>query len=132
MTAGAGRERSPGLKNKTEITLSLPKEVNMEGKTKLEVSGEAETFFGTRFHWMISFTTDAVVQIMDQPGKDARPEIKPLRLSINKRHKVLFAKVGPEKIEVVPGKSKSPRQITIHILNSEPEIEQMIFDLSRM
>src|SRR5262245_14817218 len=102
----------------------------MEGKTKLEVSGKAETYYGTHFNWMICFTTDAVTQLLDT--KEQRPEIKPLRLSINKRHKVLWAKVGPEKIELVAGKSKSPRQVIIPILNSEPEIEQMIFDLSRM
>jgi len=120
------------LKTKTEIMLSLPKEINMEGKTKLEVSGQSETFYGTRFKYIICFTGEAVERVAGVPATDVRAEIKPLRLSINKRHKVLFAKVGPEKIEFINGKSKAPRQIIVNLLNTEPELEQMIFDLSRM
>lgn len=120
------------MKTKSEITLNLPKEINMEGKTKLDIPGESETFYGTHFKYIICFTGDAVTRVTGAPTPDVHAKIKPLRLIINKRHKVLFAKVGPEKVEFINGKSKAPRRMVVSFLNTEPELEQLIFDLSRM
>lgn len=109
---------------------SVPVPVEMEAPGKgAKIKGERETYLGTRYQWMICFSGPAMEKIKSPPPPKSHPVISNLKLAINKTYKVLYAKVGPEKIRYEPGEVKDRSHFTIHFKNSEQELEEMIHSL---
>lgn len=129
--ASKAPKESKGLK--MNITIPIPKaEEAGEGGTAT-VEGESETFYGTKFRYMIQFSGQALVTIQGKPPKpNLRPKIKPIRLKVNKRYKALYAKIGPEKIKYVNTQPPAKGKFTIDLQNNLPELEQMIWDIEHM
>lgn len=114
------------------ITVALPADFeDYRGKT-LDVHGEGQTYYGTKFPWVVHFPGAAIESLDAPPAPNLVPKFKPVRFTINRRYKALYANVSPTKIEYTKEKAPANNEFKIEIQNKLTELEQMIFEIGRL
>ncbi|MCZ7646856.1 MAG: hypothetical protein M5U26_16465 [Planctomycetota bacterium] len=113
-----------------EIKVPIPKD--LAAQKTLDIHGESQTYYGTKFPWVIHFSGAALESLDSPPKPDLKPRIKPIRFTVNRRYKALYANVSPAKVEFTDDAPPKDGSFVIEIQNKLTELEQMIFEIKHL